>query len=178
MVKLPVILAAPLPVPPPVILPVTLGALHAYVVPAGTMPFVPFTGVTLNNVPVTTVVLISVIVATGLIFTATVNDAPAQLPDTGLTWYVAVTKLLVVFTNVPLILPALVPDNPPVKPVPVGADQLYVVPAGTVPLDGVVLNIDPEHTVVLIAVTLACGLMVTVTLNTAPVTPFDNGVTR
>ena len=65
--------------------------------------------------------------------------------------------------------------------VPVGVDQLYVVPAGTVPfvpLDGVVLNIDPEHTVVLIAVTLACGLMVTVTLNTAPVTPFDNGVTR
>ena len=88
---------------------------------------------------------------------------------------------MVVFTNVPLILPALVPDNPPVKPVPVGVDQLYVVPAGTmpfVPLDGVVLNIDPEHTVVLIAVTLACGFIVTVTLNTAPVTPFDNGVTR
>ena len=88
---------------------------------------------------------------------------------------------MVVFTSVPLILPALVPDNPPVKPVPVGVDQLYVVPAGTmplVPLDGVVLNTVPVHTVVLIAVILACGFIVTVTLNTAPVTPFDNGVTR
>ena len=88
---------------------------------------------------------------------------------------------MVVFTNVPLILPALVPDNPPVKPVPAGVDQLYVVPAGTVPIvpfTGVVLNIAPEHTVVLIAVILACGFIVTVTLNTAPVTPFDNGVTR
>ena len=87
---------------------------------------------------------------------------------------------MVVFTNVPLILPALVPDNPPVKPVPVGVDQLYVVPAGTVPLvpfTGVVLNIAPEHTVVLIAVTLACGFIVTVTLNATPVQEPDLGVT-
>ena len=54
-------------------------------VPAGTIPFVPFIGVALNKVLVVTVVLISVIVATGLTFTVTVNDVPAQLPDTGLT---------------------------------------------------------------------------------------------
>ena len=54
-------------------------------VPAGTVPFVPFTGVAVNTVPVVTVVLISVIAATGLTFTVTVNDVPAQLPDTGLT---------------------------------------------------------------------------------------------
>jgi len=86
---------------------------------------------------------------------------------------------LVVFTNVPLILPALVPDNPPVNPLPVGTDQLYVVPDGTVPfvpLEGVVVNNVPLHTVVLIAVTLACGFTVTVTLNTAPVQEPDLGV--
>ena len=54
-------------------------------VPAGTIPLVPFTGVAVNTVPVVTVVLISVIEATGLIFTVTVNVAPEQLPDTGLT---------------------------------------------------------------------------------------------
>jgi len=74
----------------------------------------------------------------------------------------------------------LVPDNPPVKPVPVGVDQLYVVPAGTVPfvpLDGVVLNIDPEHTVVLILVIAATGLIFTVTVNDAPEQLPDTGLT-
>ena len=90
MVKLPVILAAPLPVPPPVILPVTLGALHAYVVPAGTMPFVPFTGVTLKNNPLHVVFVIALIEAFAFTVTVTVNGAPVQLPDSGVTVYVAV----------------------------------------------------------------------------------------
>ena len=87
---------------------------------------------------------------------------------------------MVVFTSVPLILPALVPDNPPVKPVPVGTDQLYVVPAGTmplVPLDGVVLNTVPVHTVVLILVIAATGFIFTVTVNDAPAQLPDTGLT-
>ena len=55
-------------------------------VPAGTVPFVPFTGVAVNTVPVVTVVLMSVIVATGLMFAVTVNTEPVQVPDCGVTW--------------------------------------------------------------------------------------------
>ena len=57
---------------------------------------------------------------------------------------------------------------PPVKPVPVGADQLYKVPLGTTPLVtsvGVTVKATPLHVVVLIGVTIACGLMLTVTVN-------------
>ena len=91
MVKLPVILAAPLPVPPPVILPVTLGALHAYVVPAGTIPFVPFTGVTLKNNPLHVVLVIALITADGFTVTVTVNVAFApHSDDVGVIVYVAV----------------------------------------------------------------------------------------
>ena len=87
---MPVIVDAPLPVPPPVNPPVTPGALHPYVVPAGITPLVTFTGVTLKNTPLHVVVLIAVILAYGLILTVTVNVAPVQLPDTGVTVYVAV----------------------------------------------------------------------------------------
>ena len=41
-------LAAPAPVAPPVIPPVTTGSPHEYVVPAGTMPLIPFDGVTVK----------------------------------------------------------------------------------------------------------------------------------
>ena len=77
---------APVAVTPPVTPPVTIGADQLYAVPDGTIPLVPFTGVTLNTVPVVTVVLISVIVATGLIFAVTVNAEPVQVPDCGVTW--------------------------------------------------------------------------------------------
>ena len=60
-----------LPDAPPVNPPVTPGALHAYTVPAGTIPFVPFVGVTLNNTPSQLIAVIAVIPATG--FTVTVN---------------------------------------------------------------------------------------------------------
>ena len=57
---------------------------------------------------------------------------------------------------------------PPVKPAPVGAGQLYNVPVGITPLVtsvGVTVKATPVHVVVLIGVTIACGLMLTVTVN-------------
>ena len=73
-------------------------------------------------------------------------------------------------------------DVPPVKlPVIDGADQLYVVPAGTIPLVtfvGVTVNVTPLHVIVLIAVIAGVGLIVTVTLNTKPVQLPVIGVTK
>ena len=60
---------------------------------------------------------------------------------------------------------------PPVNPVPVGADQLYNVPAGTTPFVtsvGVTVNCTPVQVVVLIGVMIPTGLTVTVTVNGAP----------
>ena len=74
--------------------------------------------------------------------------------------------------RVPLILfCATACDSPPVKPVPVGAVQVYCVPAGTTPLVtsvGVTVNVTPVHVVVLIGVMIPTGLTVTVTVNAAP----------
>ena len=70
--------------------------------------------------------------------------------------------------------------TPPVKPDPVGDDQVYKVPAGTIPLTpfvGVTLNNKPLHIVVLIGVIVAKGLIVTVTVNAVPVQFPDSGVT-
>ena len=69
----------------PPVKPVPVGADHLYNVPAGMIPFVPSTGVTLKLTPLQVVTLIPEMVAVGLIFTDTVNVAPAQIPDTGVT---------------------------------------------------------------------------------------------
>ena len=87
---MPVILDALVPVPPPVIPPVTLGALQLYVVPDGTIPFVPFTGVILKNTPLHETPVIALITADGFTFTVTENTDPVQLPDNGVIVYVAV----------------------------------------------------------------------------------------
>ena len=75
----------------------------------------------------------------------------------------------------------VVPVAPPVSPpVMIGADQLYVVPAGTIPLlplVGVTLKKSPLHTVAVIAVITAFGLTVTVNWNLDPVQLPVNGVT-
>ena len=60
---------------------------------------------------------------------------------------------------------------PPVKPVPVGADHVYNVPAGTTPFVtsvGVTVNCTPVQVDVLIGVMIPTGLTVTVTVNGAP----------
>ena len=78
-------LDALLPEAPPVIPPVTVGALQLYVVPAGTTPSVPFTGVTVNAVPLHTVAVIALIEGFGLTVTVTVNVLPTHVPDVGVT---------------------------------------------------------------------------------------------
>ena len=171
MTKVPVIVVALLPDAPPVILPVTPGALHAYVVPAGITPFMPFVGVTPKLTPLHDVAVIAVINADGFRFTVTEKEAPVHDPDTGVTIYVAVTTPIVVFVKVPVI--EFTPDacdNPPVNPTPVGVVQVYVVPAGTipfVPFTGLTVNNTPPHPVVLIGVITAVGLIVTVNVNVA-----------
>ena len=79
--------------------------------------------------------------------------------------------MFVGLVSVPLILVALLPAWPPViPPVTLGADQLYNVPAGTIPLVrlvGVTLKITPLHVTVVIAVITAVGFRVTVTVKVA-----------
>ena len=64
--------------------------------------------------------------------------------------------------------------SPPLKPAPVGADQLYVVPPGTIPfvtLAGVNVNVPPVHIVEDIPVIEADGLTVTVNVKVEPTQP-------
>jgi hypothetical protein len=119
--SVPLIFDAVVPDCPPVSPPVTEGAAQLNVVPAGTMPFTPLVGVTVNAIPLQVVAVIAVIVVTALIVIVSVNVAPAPQLVNGVTIYVAVTAALVVFTSCPVILlDAMVCDCPPVKPVPVG----------------------------------------------------------
>jgi hypothetical protein len=78
------------------------------------------------------------------------------------------------------MLEAFVPAVPPViPPVTVGADQLYVVPEGTisVPFVGVTVNPVPLHVVAVLFAMPDCGLTVTVTVKFEPVQVPDTGVT-
>ncbi len=84
-VKLPLINAAFVALSPPDIPPVTVGANQLYKVPTGTIPFVPSVGLTVNATPLQLIVVIAVTTAVGLTVTVTVNVAPVQLPDNGVT---------------------------------------------------------------------------------------------
>ena len=69
------------------------------------------------------------------------------------------------------MLAAPAPAAPPENPAPAGADQLYVVPVGTIPLvtsTGVTVNPVPPHTVAVMAVTAGTGLTVTVNVKLDP----------
>jgi hypothetical protein len=89
-------------VAPPVTVPVNVGAFQLYVLPSGTMPFVKFVGVTTKATPLHVTVLIVLISAVGGTVTVTVNGAPLPQVDIfGVTIYVAVCVLFVVFRNVP-----------------------------------------------------------------------------
>ena len=111
-------------------------------------------------------------VGNGFTVTVTVNVLPAQVPEVGVTVYVAVCAVTVAFVSVPLMLDAPLPEAPPViPPVTVGADQLYVVPARTTPLvpfTGVAVNAVPLQVVAVIAVMDDLGFTVTVTVNVFP----------
>ena len=116
---------APVPDVPPVMPPVTTGAGQLYVVPAGTIPFVPFTGVVVNVDPLHTFTVMGLIAGVGFTVTVTVNVLPVQVPEVGVTVYVAVCAVVVGLFNVPVILDAPLPAAPPViPPVTPGADQL------------------------------------------------------
>ena len=79
------------PVPPPVIPPVTVGVDQLYNVPTGTMPFTPLVGVTVNMTPLQVIAVIAVMLTEGFTETVTVNVMPTpQLTVVGVTVYVAV----------------------------------------------------------------------------------------
>jgi hypothetical protein len=65
--------------------PVTAGANHVYVVPAGTLPFTPLTGVTVNATPLQVAAVIFVTAGLGFTVTVTVNVEPVQVAVAGVT---------------------------------------------------------------------------------------------
>ena len=83
--------------------------------------------------------------------------------------------------SVPVMLLWALPEAPPVRPpVTVGADQLYVVPDGTIPfvsLTGVEVKPVPPQVTLVILFTYGRGFTVTVTVKVAPGQLPDNGVT-
>ena len=89
------------PIVPPVNPPVTTGAPQLYKVPAGTTPFVPLVGVTVNNTPLQLTPVIAVTLAVGFKVTVKVNVEPTPQGELGVTTYVAVTVVLVVLVRVP-----------------------------------------------------------------------------
>ena len=84
------ILVDPVPEAPPLNPPLTVGADQLYVVPAGTTPFVGFTGVELKATPLQTILVIAVIEGFGFTVIVKVNGVPAHVPTVGVTVYVAV----------------------------------------------------------------------------------------
>jgi hypothetical protein len=160
--------------------PVTTGTGQLYVVPAGTIPLVRFTGLTVKSTPLQMETVISVIAGFGLTVTVTVNVAPGQLPEVGVTVYVAVCAVFVGLISVPVIL-APAPATPPVRPpVTTGAVHVYAVPAGTMPLvtlTGVAVKAVALQVMAVMAVIAGLGLTVTVTENVDPGHAPEVGVT-
>ncbi len=117
----------------------------------------------------------------GLTVIVTVNAAPTQLPDVGVTVYVAVWLVFVGLVRVPKMLAWLVPAAPPViPPVTTGAGHVYVVPAGTIPsvtFTGETVNGTMLHVDAVMLVIAGLGLTVTVIVNAAPVQVAVAGVT-
>jgi hypothetical protein len=161
---------------PPVTVPVNTGSFHVYLVNSGTIPLAGFDGVTVNGIPLHVTVVIALTSGVGFNVTITVNAAPTQLPDNGVTLYVTVWVVFVRLLNVPnTVVGLFVADAPPVTvPVNVGTFQLYTLPSGTMPFvgfDGVTTNGTPLHVTVVIVVISAVGGTVTVNVKSAPVHP-------
>jgi hypothetical protein len=77
-----------------------------------------------NDEPVQIDLVMLLIVGLGLTVTIRVKVEPAQVPEVGVTVYVAVWAVLVGLVKVPVMLAAPDPAAPPVSPpVTVGADQ-------------------------------------------------------
>jgi hypothetical protein len=158
---------------PPVTVPVNPGSFHVYLVNSGTIPFVEFVGVTTNGTPLQVTVVIAVTSGVGFNVIITVNAAPVQLPDNGVTLYVTVWVVFVRLLSRPnTVVGLFVADAPPVTvPVNVGTLQLYTLPSGTTPfvtLVGVTTNGTPLHVTVVIVLISAVGGKVTVNVKFVP----------
>jgi hypothetical protein len=143
-----------------------------YVVPAGTIVVgSSFNGVTVNASPLQISRVCAPTNGFGFTVTVNVNTVPPQLPEVGVTVYVAVCDTFVGFTNVPVILLPL-PLAPPVTPpVTTGADHVYVVLPGTIfplPFEGANVNPEPLHALVVCDCIDGRGFTVTVIVNGAP----------
>ena len=161
---------------PPVTEAVNVGSDHVYKVDCGTIPLVLFTGDTTNGTPLHTTLLIALTSGVGFSVTITVNAAPVQLPDNGVTLYVTVWVVFVRLLNKPNTVSGLFEaDAPPVTvPVNVGIFQLYKLLSGTIPFVwfvGVTTNGTPLHVTVVIVVISAVGGTVTVNTNVIPTQP-------
>jgi hypothetical protein len=138
LVNVPVIMLCDVPAAPPMIPPVTIGNDQLYVVPTGTIssPLIPppLTGVNTKLSLLHIISSLALIEGVGLTVTVNVNTSPGHpVGDNGVITYVAVCTVLVGLVNVPVIILVPLADAPPVTPpVTVGADQLYVVPTGTI----------------------------------------------
>jgi hypothetical protein len=137
------------------------------------MPLVTFTGDTVNSTPLHTTLLIAVTSGVGFNVTITVNAAPTQLSDLGITVYVTVCVVFVRFSRLPnTVVGLFVADAPPVTvPVNVGTLQLYTLPFGTIPFVifvGVTTNATPLHVTVVIVLISAVGGNVTVNVKFVP----------
>ena len=97
----------------------------------------------------------------GFTNTVAVIDVPAQPLAVGVIVNVTVTGAFVVFVNAPLMLPTPLADIPVATAV-LSLDQLYVVPP-TVPLNTIVVIVDPEHLVCEGGVAITSGNDFTVT---------------
>src|SRR5450756_1817037 len=104
------------PAAPPVIPPVTAGDGQVYVVDAGTIPLVPSAGDDVKLLPLHIVAFILEMAGFGSTVTVTVKVAPVQVPDFGVTVYVAVCRIFVELPSAPLMFAALVTAAPPVRP--------------------------------------------------------------
>lgn len=136
------------------------------------MPLAPSAGVKMNAMPLQTVNDTGVIAGRGLTVTAIIKAEPEHPPLEGVTVYVAVLAELVVLTRFPVMFNAPVPAAPPVKPAPAGAAQVYVVPAGIMPLvpsTGVIVKLSPVQTEAAIALIAGAGFIVMVTVKEGPV---------
>ena len=130
-------------------------------VPAGTIPLVPLAGVRVKVPPLQIIAVIAVTAGFGSTVIVTLNVAPVQLPEEGVTVYTAVCVVFVGLIRDPVTDPPL-PAAPPVMlPVTTGAVQVKMVPAGTipfVPFAGVTVKIPELHIVAAISVTAGTGL--------------------
>ena len=135
LVSVPLILDCPVANAPPVKLPVTVGALHAYVVPNGTIS-VPLVGVTEKLLPLHAVAVVFAIAALGLTVTVTVKVEPTQLPAAplvGVTVYKTVCAVLVKLVSVcPIVLTPIVCVASPVTFTLSTTVHVYVVLAGII----------------------------------------------